>query len=193
MRNTPPFNILDMGHYETLPLDAIKPYWRNPRRVTEEAVNAVATSIRYYGYQQPIVVDTARVIIVGHTRYAALRRLGVKEVPVLVATGLSERAVKEYRLIDNKAGEMSFWDLGRMASEIEAMDEEVVNSFFPDMTDQAVEDANRDLDAEYLADEWKKVDNRVGFVCPECFHSFEVKVSREQVMSGVIEKDASHE
>ena len=62
---------------ETVDLDRVRPYWRNPRRVTEDAVTQLMASISEYGYQQPIVVDSDYVIIVGHTRYAALRRLNI--------------------------------------------------------------------------------------------------------------------
>src|SRR5690348_363088 len=93
----------------TLKVADIKPYFRNPRRITEEAVNAVAESIQRYGYVQPITVDSDNVIIVGHTRHRALQKLGVKQVQVYVSD-LSEEKAKEYRLIDNRTSEMTTWD-----------------------------------------------------------------------------------
>ena len=89
---------------ETISLDKVRPYWRNPRRVTEDAVNQLIASIREYGYQQPIVVDSDYVIIVGHTRYAALRRMEVTEAPVRVARSLTPAQAKQYRVLDNRAG-----------------------------------------------------------------------------------------
>src|SRR5699024_12589264 len=66
----------------SIPLDEIKPYWRNPRVIPEEAVEAVQQSIQEFGYVQPIVVDGKGVIVTGHTRHAGLRRLGAGEAEV---------------------------------------------------------------------------------------------------------------
>jgi ParB-like chromosome segregation protein Spo0J len=97
----------DTTSTRVLSLDDIVPYWRNPRVVTDDAVNAVAESIERYGYTQPIVVDAENVIVIGHTRYAALRRLGATEAPVMTVTTLSPTQVKQLRVIDNKAHELT--------------------------------------------------------------------------------------
>ena len=75
-------------HVEMRPISSIKPYENNPRH-NDSAVDAVAESIRTFGFRQPIVVDEQDVIIVGHTRYKAALKLGLAEVPVHVAIGLS--------------------------------------------------------------------------------------------------------
>lgn len=96
---------------------AVKPYGKNPRR-NDGAVDAVAASIREFGFKQPIVVDADGVIIVGHTRLKAAKKLGLKEVPVLVADDLSPEKVKEYRLADNKTGELAEWDEALLKAEL---------------------------------------------------------------------------
>lgn len=90
-------------------IDKIKPYKNNPRD-NKAGIDAVANSIKQFKWQQPIVVDKDNVIIVGHTRYLAAKKLGLKEVPVKVATGLTPEQVKAYRLADNKTGELTSWD-----------------------------------------------------------------------------------
>ena len=95
----------------------IKPYENNPRD-NEAGVDAVANSIKEFKWQQPIVVDENNVIIVGHTRYLAAKKLGLKEVPVKVATGLTPEQVKAYRLADNKTGELTSWDDDLLDSEL---------------------------------------------------------------------------
>lgn len=90
-------------------IEDIRPYERNPRK-NDGAVEYVATSIREFGWKQPIVVDKNGVIIAGHTRYKAAKKLNMKEVPVLVADDLTDEQVKAYRLADNKTGEMAKWD-----------------------------------------------------------------------------------
>jgi ParB/RepB/Spo0J family partition protein len=98
-------------HVELRNIEDIKPYPRNPRK-NEHAVEAVAKSIREFGFNQPIVVDQHGVIIVGDTRFKAARKLGLTQVPVLVATHLSPEQIKAYRIADNKTAEIADWDLG---------------------------------------------------------------------------------
>src|SRR5438552_2281771 len=104
-------------HVELRPLTTIRPYERNPR-VNDQAVAAVAASIREFGFRQPIVVDEAGVIIVGHTRYQAALKLGLENVPVHVATGLTPAQIKAYRIADNQTATLSSWDEDRLALEL---------------------------------------------------------------------------
>lgn len=99
------------------PIREITPYENNPRN-NDSAVDAVAASIREFGWQQPIVVDKDGVIIAGHTRYKAARKLGLTEVPVVVADNLTEEQIKAYRLADNKSGELAEWDMDLLSKEL---------------------------------------------------------------------------
>ena len=94
---------------KSMSIDDIKPYENNPRD-NDDAVDSVANSIKEFGWQQPIVVDKDMVIIVGHTRYKAAKKLGMDKVPVVVASKLTPEQVKAYRLADNKVGELADWD-----------------------------------------------------------------------------------
>ena len=95
----------------------ITPYPGNPR-LNDGAVDAVAESIRRFGFRQPIVVDEAGVIIVGHTRYKAALKLGLEKVPVHVAKDLSPEQIKAYRIADNKVADLSTWDLELLPIEL---------------------------------------------------------------------------
>lgn len=101
-------------------LDAIIPYDKNPRR-NASAIGPVAASLKAYGFRRPIVVDAGMVIIVGHTRYLAAKRLGLKEVPVHVATDLTPEQVRAYRIADNKTGEIAEWDDKLLAGELRSL------------------------------------------------------------------------
>lgn len=100
----------------------IRPYENNPR-VNDGAVDAVAASIREFGFQQPIVVDADGVIIAGHTRYKAALRLGLAEAPVVVADTLTPDQVRAYRLADNKTGELATWDFAALDEELAGISE----------------------------------------------------------------------
>jgi ParB-like chromosome segregation protein Spo0J len=84
---------------ENLPIENLIPYIRNPRK-NENTIEKVASSIKEFGFRQPIVVDAEKVIIAGHTRYEAAKRLQLSKVPVHVAKGLTEQQVKAYRIAD---------------------------------------------------------------------------------------------
>lgn len=105
---------------ELRPLDAVRPYANNPRQ-NDDAVEAVAESIRRFGFRQPIVVDADGVIVAGHTRFRAAQRLGLATVPVHVATDLTTDEVRAYRLADNKTAELASWDTSMLSIELDAL------------------------------------------------------------------------
>lgn len=120
-------------------LDEIKPYENNPRR-NDNAVDAVAASIKQFGWQQPIIVDKQGVIIAGHTSYKAAQKLGLDTAPVFVAD-LTEEQATTYRIADNKTADLSEWDTEKLLSELTGIEHIEMRDFgfedidFPDFTD----------------------------------------------------------
>lgn len=102
-------------------LDELIPYPNNPRD-NDKAVQAVADSIQAFGFQQPIVVDVNGVIIAGHTRYKAAKKLGLQKVPVVVASDLTPDEVQAYRLADNKSGEKATWITDKLNIELKGIE-----------------------------------------------------------------------
>jgi ParB-like chromosome segregation protein Spo0J len=102
---------------ELRPLSEIKPYPNNPR-VNDDAVDAVAASLREFGFRQPIVVDADGVIIVGHTRFKAAQKLGLEQVPVHVAKDLSPEQIKAYRIADNQTASLADWNYDLLPIEL---------------------------------------------------------------------------
>lgn len=102
---------------ETWPLSRIKPYPGNPRNIPQAAIDAVAKSIKTFGWRQAIVVDAKGVIIAGHTRLKAAHKLGLKEAPVHIAQDLTAEQVRALRLADNATGEHSSWNLDALPTE----------------------------------------------------------------------------
>ncbi len=109
-------------HVEERPIASIRPYPQNPR-INAAAVDAVAASIREFGFRQPIVVDEAGVIVVGHTRYKAALKLGLETVPVHVAVGLTPAQVMAYRIADNQTAALSSWDDDKLVRELAQLQE----------------------------------------------------------------------
>ena len=98
----------------------IIPYEKNPRK-NDEAVKYVAESIKQFGFKVPIVIDKNNVIVAGHTRYKASKKLGLKEVPCIVADDLTEEQIKAYRLADNKVAELAEWDFDLLGEELDGI------------------------------------------------------------------------
>lgn len=107
---------------ELAPIGQLVLYASNPRN-NEKAVDKVAASIQEFGFRQPIVIDEKFTIIAGHTRYLAAQKLGLKEVPVHVADGLTAAQVKAYRLADNRVAQEATWDDSLLAAELEGLKE----------------------------------------------------------------------
>jgi ParB-like chromosome segregation protein Spo0J len=107
---------------EQIKIEEILPYDQNPRD-NSAAVEKVADSIKEFGWQQPIVVDEEKIILAGHTRHLAALSMGLKEVPVLIAKGLTEAQKKAYRIVDNKTSELAEWDKELLKSEFLALQE----------------------------------------------------------------------
>jgi ParB/RepB/Spo0J family partition protein len=100
-----------------LELDKIKPYKNNPRK-NDQAVDAVAASIKEFGFKVPIVIDQNGVIIAGHTRLKAAKKLGLDKVPAIMADDLTDEQVRAFRLADNKVGELSGWKFDKLEREL---------------------------------------------------------------------------
>ena len=92
---------------QEIEIDKIIPYINNPRKNLN--VDKVASSIKEFGFQQPIVVDKTNTIVVGHTRYESAKKLGITKVPVQIAD-LSDTQAKAYRIADNRLNQDASWD-----------------------------------------------------------------------------------
>ena len=107
---------------EIADITSIKPYENNPRKLKDAAIEKVAMSLKEYGFRQPIVVDKDRIIVVGHTRYRASKKLGFKEVPITIADNLTPEQINAYRIADNRTAEESEWDSELLKMEIKDLE-----------------------------------------------------------------------
>lgn len=101
-------------------INEIIPYNNNPRK-NDDAVENVANSIKEFGFKVPIVIDKNNEIVAGHTRYKASKKLGLKEIPCIIADDLNEEQIKAFRLADNKVSEKAEWDLDILNEELESI------------------------------------------------------------------------
>lgn len=112
-------------------IEDIIPYENNPRN-NDEAVEYVANSIKEFGFKVPIIIDKDNIIVSGHTRFKASKKLGLKEVPVIIADDLTEEQIKAFRIADNKTGEKAGWDLDKLKIELGDLDFDMTDFGFGD-------------------------------------------------------------
>ena len=154
-------------------IDKVIPYINNPRKNTN--VDKVMSSIKEFGFQQPIVVDKENVIVVGHTRYEAAKKLDLKEVPVVVAD-LTELQAKAYRIADNKVAQDNYWDFEKLQIELDNILEnnyDLLNTGFDtdeldNLMNKIDKANNNDLDTEIT-----EGDLKASKKCPSCGYEFD--------------------
>lgn len=98
-------------------IEELTPYENNPRN-NDMAVDAVAESIKQFGFKNPVIIDKDGVIVAGHTRYKAAKKLGITDIPCISANDLSDEQIKAFRLADNKTAELAEWDEDLLGKEM---------------------------------------------------------------------------
>ena len=112
-----PSNVSTRVQLEYIDITELQPYEFNPRQ-NAGAVDSLANSIRSFGFLIPVVVDADNIVVAGHTRIEAAKKLGMLEVPTIRVTHLTDEQVNAFRLIDNKVAELAKWDFDLLAGEI---------------------------------------------------------------------------
>lgn len=130
-------NIIEMNVEELIP------YENNPRK-NDDAVEKVALSISAFGFKVPIVIDQNNVIVTGHTRLKAAKKLGITKVPCIKADDLTDEQIKAFRLADNKVAEFSQWDEEKLMKELEELGEIDMSLYGFDFPDDNDEDEEQD-------------------------------------------------
>ena len=162
-------------------VDSLIPYANNPR-LNDNAVDAVAASIKELGFKVPTVVDGENVIINGHTRLKAAHKLGLKQVPVIVADDLTPEQVKAFRLADNKTSELAEWDMGKLDIELAEIQDLDMNDFGFDEIEASVDGLGTDFELP---------DGDKGEPCQMAFTLHEKQKELIEYATGLVKDDAT--
>lgn len=146
-------------------ISLLREYDNNPRN-NDGAVDAVAASIREFGFKVPVIVDGDNVIVAGHTRVKAARKLGMSAVPCIIADDLTPQQIKAFRLADNKVGELAGWDWSKLEDELAELEMDM--SLFGFHTEEEV-----DIDSFFEEHEPKEKEPKT-VTCPHCGEVFEI-------------------
>ena len=160
---------MDKLKIEYLNTDELIPYANNPRN-NDEAVDYVANSIEEFGFKVPCVIDSEKNVVCGHTRLKAAKKLGIKEVPCIIADDLTEEQIDAFRLADNKTSEIATWNFEKLEIELESISDINMSDFGFEKVIPFDESTLDDLftDAPEKEKEPKKIQ------CPHCGEWFEV-------------------
>jgi len=123
---------------EVVDIDTVVPYTNNPKEHPDEQVDKIASSIKNFGWDQPIVVDADNEIIKGHGRYQAAQKLGLDEVPIIRQTELSDAEARAARIADNRTAE-SAWDDDLLATELDILEDEDVGLDMTALEDERIQ------------------------------------------------------
>ena len=149
-----------------LAITELHEYENNPRN-NDGAVDAVAASIEEFGFKVPIIIDSENIIVAGHTRLKAAKKLGLDTVPCIVADDLTPEQIKAFRLADNKTGELAGWDFAKLEEELSGISEQFDITAFG----FAAED---DIDIDGLFEETEEKEKEPKQIqCPHCGEWFE--------------------
>jgi ParB-like chromosome segregation protein Spo0J len=158
--------------HETWPIERLIEYDRNPRKnEVNDAVNRVASAIREYGFRVPVIAKSDGTVVDGHLRLKAARKLGLLEIPIVLADDMTDAQVKAFRISVNKMAELAEWDEELLALEfadLEAMD------FDLELTGFSLDELEA-LDADFEAgteEDQGKLDEIAPIICPSCGHEF---------------------
>lgn len=127
---------------KNVPIEQIIPYINNPRH-NENAIDKVASSIAEFGFKVPAIIDKNNVLVTGHTRVLAAKKLGLKEIPCIVADDLTDAQIKAFRIADNKVSEFATWDEELLKLELEQLQE---RDFSLELTGFNLEEIHKLLD-----------------------------------------------
>lgn len=130
-------------------INEVVPYINNPRKNTE-AVEVVCKSISEFGFQQPLVIDTNNVIIVGHTRFEAAKHLELETVPCVIADNLDEDKIKAYRIMDNKSSEYATWNFDLLTQEMLELLESDTDLSLTGFANEELVELGIEVDLDYI-------------------------------------------
>lgn len=153
---------------EYIDTEKLIPYINNPR-INDQAVDVVAASIKEFGFKNPIIIDKENVIIAGHTRLKAAKKLGMEEVPVIRVEDLTENQIKAFRIADNKTVEFAEWDMELLQLELEEL-EDMFTGFSEEEKEIIFNVSDIDIDSffEDTEETNKKKEEEEEIQCPHC-------------------------
>lgn len=162
---------------EYIDIEKVIPYANNPRHNDGEAVDRVASSIAEYGFKNPIIIDKDNVIVAGHTRLKAAKKLGLDKVPIIKADDLTPAQIKAFRLAENRVSEYATWNNELLSIELEGLQDLDFDLDLTGFEDWELENllnpVSDDELQDFFIDKEEKEKEPKKITCPHCGEEFE--------------------
>lgn len=167
-----------------IPIESIKPYENNPKIHSREQIEAIKESVNKLGNRKPIEIDENNIIICGHGRLEAYQIIGLKEVPVIIHSDMTENQKKAYRIADNELASRSEWDFKALNIEIKDLDFEIKNLLdfkeieidkSPIQNNKLYTDREIEKEAMDIANKMIKEKKAYNIICPGCGNEFTIR------------------
>jgi ParB-like chromosome segregation protein Spo0J len=157
---------------ENWPIEKLIPYARNPRK-NDQAVEQVAAAIKEFGFRVPIVAKSDGLLVDGHLRLKAAQKLGLKEVPVVLADDLSDAQIKAFRISVNRMAELAEWDNELLALEFAELKDLGFDTSLTGFDELQLSTILKEPNFEPgTEDDQGKLDEKAKQQCPNCGHEF---------------------
>lgn len=159
-------------HYKKAKTADLIPYANNANQHSDEQVKQIATSIKLFGFMNPIIVDAKGMILAGHGRLLAAQQLGLVDVPILEAKHLTERQKQAYILADNQLANNAYWDMGLLKIELNALVDADFDLAVLGFDDDFVTDLITDTLPALIDDDEEEQTVSHDITCPHCGATF---------------------
>ena len=154
-------------------INELVPY-ENNARINDKAVDVVANSIEEFWFKQPIIIDKNNVIVAGHTRTLACKKLGITKVPCIVADDLTEEQIKAFRIADNSSAQVAEWDMEKLMKELDSIDYDMAQFGLAEQLEEITNELLKQETNENDYPDQKLKQNETKFhICPNCGCEFE--------------------
>lgn len=154
-------------------INELVPY-ENNARINDKAVDIVANSIKEFGFRNPCIIDKNNVLVAGHTRVLACKKLGITKVPCIVADDLTEEQIKAFRIADNSSAQVAEWDMEKLMKELDSIDYDMAQFGLAEQLDEITNELLKQETSENVYPDQKLKQNETKFhICPNCGCEFE--------------------
>lgn len=154
-------------------INELIPY-ENNARINDKAIDIVANSIQEFGFKNPCIIDSNNVLVAGHTRVEACKKLGIKKVPCIVADDLTEEQIKAFRIADNSSAQVAEWDMEKLMKELDSIDYDMAQFGLAEQLEEITNELLKQETNENDYPDQKLKQNETKFhICPNCGCEFE--------------------
>ena len=154
-------------------INELVPY-ENNARINDDAIEYVANSIKEFGFKQPCIIDKNNVLVAGHTRVLACKKLGITKVPCIIADDLTEEQIKAFRIADNSSAQVAEWDMNKLMKELDSIDYDMAQFGLAEQLDEITNELLKQETSENVYPDQKLKQNETKFhICPNCGCEFE--------------------